>query len=77
MGPEHSGIPEAASAVNSLSEVLPQVPQQVELFGRVTNGFEIWGRQRKPSGKSVRGSSATHCPRFSLVRGTVDDRSCW
>jgi len=66
-----------SQAVNSLSEVLPQVPQQVEPFGRVTNGFEIWGRQRKPSEKSVRGSSATHCPPFSLVRGTVDDRSCW
>lgn len=30
------------------------------------------GRQRKPSQKSVRGSSATRCPWCSLVRGTAD-----
>lgn len=35
------------------------------------------GRQRTPFRKSVRGSSVTHYPRPSLVRGSTSDRSHW
>lgn len=46
-------------------------------FGRETKGLVSQGRQRKPSRKSVRGSSATHCPPCSLVRGAADSEGRW
>lgn len=66
--------------LNCLQQVLPLALQRcpsLRISGLETGCLEIQGRRRKPSQRSVRGSSATRCLRCSLVRGTVDNGGRW
>lgn len=61
----------------ALPLVLQRFPSPRISSGLETSCLEIQGRQRKPSQRSVRGSSATRCLQCSLVRGTADNGGRW